>query len=254
MKRYKLYELKWTDIETYLKKDDRIIIPVGSIEQHGPWLPLGTDSLIAISLADDAAKETGVLVSPPIWYGWSSHHMAFPGTVNIRPEVLINYLFDIIESLTIHGFKKFVLINGHRLVNLIWMQISADKAQSQLDIKKIVIFDPAYMSKEIVNQLGLGPLGHGDEIEGSCMFYKFPHLVDINKANQNKIIEDELYHPDPRNLRDTLIYIPPTKEQRRASGTMGSDERANLISKDKGEKYYFHLLKRLIQVINNLKD
>ena len=252
MESYKLQELKWTDVAAYLKKDDRIIIPIGSIEQHGPWLPLGTDSFSAIGLAEDAGKETGVIVAPPIWYGWSSHHMAFPGTVNVRPEVLINYLFDIIKSLSTHGFKKFILINGHRVMNMIWMQISADKAQSELNVK-IVIFDPAYMSKEIVEQLGFGPLGHAEEIEGSHTLFKYPHLVDVSKANQNEIVEEELYHPDPRDMRDTLIYIPSTKEDRKYHGTMGSDERANLISKEKGEKYHKHLLKRLIQVTNNLK-
>jgi len=82
-------------------------------------LPLGTDSYSAIDLAEDAGKEAGVMVATPIWYGWSSHYTAFPGTVNVRPEVLINYLFDIIESLNKHGFKEFLLINGHGAMNMI---------------------------------------------------------------------------------------------------------------------------------------
>ena len=180
--------------------------------------------------------------------------MAFPGTITVRAEILINFLFDIIESLSKHGFKKFILINGHRVANNCWMQISAGKAQSEFNVKT-VIFDPAYMSKEIGGELGFGSLCHGEEIEGSQILFKYPHLVDVSKANENEIkIDKELYHVDPRDMRDTLIPIPPAKENNKSHGTMGSDERVSLISKEKGEKYHKHLVRRLIQVINNLKE
>ena len=105
-----LYEMSWSEVEEYLKGgDDRIIIPVGSTEQHGRFAPLGTDTLVAIALAEDASAKTGVLIAPPLWFGWSPHHLVRPGTISIRAEVLIEALCDIIRSLAKHGFKKFVI-------------------------------------------------------------------------------------------------------------------------------------------------
>ena len=94
-----LQEQTWSDIETYLKEDDRILLPIGSTEQHGRFAPLGTDTYVAIALAEDVSAELGVLVAPPLWYGWSPHHLVQPGTVSVRAEVLIEVLFDTIESL-----------------------------------------------------------------------------------------------------------------------------------------------------------
>ncbi len=140
-----LQNLKWTDVQEYLKKDDRIIIPWGSTEQHGRFAPLGTDTYSAIAIAEDASAQTGVLIAPPTWYGWSPHHLVAPGTVSVRPEVLAEMLYDIIKSLAKHGFKKFVVVNGHRIVNVPWMQIAAERAQRELGVR-VVIFDPAYMT------------------------------------------------------------------------------------------------------------
>ncbi|GAH50166.1 unnamed protein product, partial [marine sediment metagenome] len=211
MKSVKLQEMKWPDVKNYLQRDDRVILPVGSTEQHGPWCPIGTDAFSAICLAEDASEETRVIVAPPIWFGCSAHHMALSGTISIRPEVLIEFLYDEIESLARHGFKKFIIINGHRIANLMWMQIAAERAQRKLDVK-IIIFDPAFMSKEIVDKLGLGPMGHADDREGSQMLYKYPHLVDVSKAKDYVPEESKLYHIDPIDCRDTLCYVPGIEE------------------------------------------
>lgn len=254
MNHQRLQELKWPDVKEYLENDQRIILPIGSTEQHSFWLPLGTDSMVAIALAEDAAKKTNILVAPPLWMGWSPHHMALPGTITIRPEILIEFLFDEIESLVKHGFKKFVLVNGHRIVNVVWMQIAAQRAQEKLGIKT-VIFDPAYMSKEIADQLGFGPVGHAEESEGSHMLYIHPELSDLSKATDYSPEENNLYHINPRYTGDTLNYIPSTvkdtqKIARISGGTVG---RATQSDKEKGKQYHDYLVKRLIEVLNNLK-
>ena len=80
MKHY-LHENKWEDVEAYLKEKKTILLPVGSVEQHGKHLPLGTDSLLAQDIAMDVAEKTGVLVASPLWYGWapvSYTHLTLP--------------------------------------------------------------------------------------------------------------------------------------------------------------------------------
>lgn len=255
MDQQRLQELKWPEVKTYLENDQRIILPIGSTEQHSNWLPLGTDSMVAIALAEDAAKKTGVLVAPPLWMGWSPHHMALPGTISIRPEILIEFLFDEIKSLNKHGFRQFVLLNGHRIVNVVWMQIAAQKAQEELGVKT-VIFDPAYMSKEIADELGFGPVGHAEESEGSHMLYIHPELVDIDKATDYSPKENNLYHIDPRYTGDTLNYVPSTIEHTKkvaeiSGGTVGN---ATQSDREKGKQYHEHLVSRLIEVIEQLQN
>jgi len=250
-----LHELKWTDVEEYLRHDDRIMIPWGSTEQHGRFAPLGTDTLSAIALAEDASRETGVIITPPMWYGWSPHHLVRPGTISIRGEVLIEVLYDVVKSLAKHGFRKFVIINGHRIVNVPWMQIAAERAQRELKVKA-VIFDPAYMSKEIVDKLGFGPVGHAEEIEISQMLYKYPHLVDLSKAKDYAPEEKPLYHVDPRDPRDTLCYVPSTEDDMRRLIESSGDSitgRPTQSSAEKGKKYHEYLVSRLIEVLEMLK-
>lgn len=250
----RLEENSWQEFEEKLKTCNVAIIPVGSVEQHGYHLPLGTDSYVAKLLAEEAAHKTGAIVTPPLWFGWSPHHMALPGTVTIRAEVLIEYLYDVIESLHTHGVKKFVLINGHRIVNICWMQIAAQRAQAKLGVKA-VIFDPAYMSKDLIDKLGYGPVGHAEEIETSHLMHILPELVHMDKAADNPPKQAKQYSVDPRYPHDTLCYVPATIEHiaeagRIAGGTTGSPSKATA---ENGKKYHEHVLANLVEVIENLK-
>lgn len=251
-----LQEMKWLEVKKYLEHDDRIIISWGSTEQHGKYAPLGTDTLAAIALAEDASEKTGVIIAPPMWFGWSPHHLVRPGTISVRAEVLIEILYDIIKSLAKHGFKKFVIINGHRIVNIPWMQIAAERAQRKLKVK-VVIFDPAYMSKEVADELGFGPVGHAEEIEISHMLYKYPQLINLSKAKDYVPKEKPLYHIDPRDPRDTLCYVPSTEEDMKSLIEVSGDPiagRPTLSSAEKGRKYHEHLVSRLVFVLESLKE
>ena len=92
-------QLTWPDVEKYLQQDDRAIITIGAVEQHGPHLAMGTDSITAEAVAFDAAKEAGVLVYPPIWYGWSEIHMDFEGTISLSAKTMQLVIEDLIKSL-----------------------------------------------------------------------------------------------------------------------------------------------------------
>ncbi|MCP4722948.1 MAG: creatininase family protein, partial [Desulfobacteraceae bacterium] len=174
--------MTWEEVETSIKTSNQtIILPFGSTEQHGPHLPVGTDTMVAVTLAEDAAKKTGIPVAPPLWFGWSPHHMVHPGTITIRPEVLSEIAYDMISSLLHHGFKNFILINGHRIVNLSWLQIAGEKAKRKLGVK-VVLFDPAFMSKSIISSIGWGDVGHAEEIETSHMMHRHPELVKLERA------------------------------------------------------------------------
>lgn len=250
-----LEEMSWKDVETYLAADDRIILPVGSTEQHGVFAPLGTDTYVARAIAGDAGRRSGVLVAPPLWLGWSPHHRVKPGTLSVRAEILIEVLCDVIESLAGHGFKRFVVVNGHRIVNIPWMQISAERVQRTLGVA-VALFDPAYMSKEIAGRLGFGPIGHGEEIEISHMCHIHPALIRLEQAKDNPHSETPLYHLDPQDPRDTLCYVPTTRKALQYTFEKTGDTvtgRPTRASADAGKAYHDHLVNRLVEVLDLIK-
>ena len=77
-----LQEMTWTDVQQYLKKSDMVIIPIGSTEQHGPHLPLGTDFYEAVGTAKHISAATGVLIAPVLMSGYSVYHSGFPGVIH----------------------------------------------------------------------------------------------------------------------------------------------------------------------------
>ena len=102
-----------TAIDEYLQKDQRIILPIGSTEQHGPDACLGVDHQTSTGIAYAVSKLTGILCAPPLNYGMAMHHLDFAGTVALRPTTYINVVVDILYSLKRHGFKEIYVVNGH---------------------------------------------------------------------------------------------------------------------------------------------
>ncbi len=103
----------WPDVEKYLAASQGIIIPIGSTEQHGPNGLIGTDAICAEAIGRGVGEATGALVAPTISVGMAQHHMAFTGSMTLRPSTLIAVLRDTVESLARHGFDSFSFVNGH---------------------------------------------------------------------------------------------------------------------------------------------
>jgi creatinine amidohydrolase len=108
-----LYKLTRPEIEEYLKKQDLVLVPVGSTEQHGRHLAIDNDAFTALEICKRVAERTGVLVAPVMPFGYSVHHMNFAGTITLKFEVLVEVYREICESLIHHGFRKIVVMNGH---------------------------------------------------------------------------------------------------------------------------------------------
>lgn len=177
-----LPHMSWKDIEEALVHTDIVIIPVGSIEQHGPHMPLGTDFYWALNMCLLIAQETDILVAPALMVGLAEYHMGFPGTMTLTPETFEAVLYESSQCLLRHGFKKILFLNGH----------GGNTDSMQHVIRKINQTTSA--SALMLNGLQTPTLKdavqypqfdwHAGEKETSEMLYLTPGLVDMNRAEK----------------------------------------------------------------------
>jgi creatinine amidohydrolase len=108
----KIADMNWMQVEDYLARDDRAVVPLGSVEQHA-YLSLATDALLAERVAVEAAEPLGVPVFPVVPYGITPYTLAYPGSVSLRVSTYLALVRDVLDSLAGHGFRRLLLVNGH---------------------------------------------------------------------------------------------------------------------------------------------
>lgn len=108
----RIEDCNWMQVEEYLKRDDRIVVPLGSVEQHA-YLSLGVDRILSERVSVEAAEPLGVLVLPSLPYGLTPYFAAYPGSPTLRVETYRALLRDLLDSFYGQGFRRFVFVNGH---------------------------------------------------------------------------------------------------------------------------------------------
>jgi creatinine amidohydrolase len=106
------FELNWMQLERYLETDDRIVLPLGSTEQHA-YLSLGTDAILAERIAVEAAEPLRVPVLPALPYGLTPGFAAYPGSPTLTEQTYFTVLRELLDSLHGQGFRRFLVLNGH---------------------------------------------------------------------------------------------------------------------------------------------
>jgi len=170
------------------------LMAVGSTEQHGPHLPLGTDSLIGDKLVERVAGRLGkTLVAPTIRVGASEHHMAFSGSMTLRKEVLEEVIVDCCRSLARHGFETIILIPTHGGNVTTVMKAAERLTRESLSARVLADAGEAIFVTAMVTvgeKYGITPGeagGHAGHLETSIMLAGYPELVDMEKAARGKV-------------------------------------------------------------------
>jgi creatinine amidohydrolase len=105
-------EMNWMQVEDYLRRDDRCVVPLGSTEQHA-YLSLSVDSILSERVAAEAAEPLGVPVFPVVAYGITPYFKAYPGTLSLRLDTYLALVRDLLDGLALAGFRRILLCNGH---------------------------------------------------------------------------------------------------------------------------------------------
>jgi len=188
MKKVLWQELRRPEFEQAVNADAIVIIPVGSTEQHGNHLPVNTDANCCCAIAQHAAQamdEFPVLVLPPVWTGYSPHHMAYPGTITLKYHTFVEVLTEVATSVHAHGFNKILFLNRHggnsAIVAAMRHKLAAEEGASVIGYN---YWDMPSVPEEtkVVCQSDKGFVGHSGEFETSLQLYLQPDLVDMGAA------------------------------------------------------------------------
>jgi creatinine amidohydrolase len=170
------------EVRDLLTRTDMVILPIGSLEQHGLQGPIGTDILSLIERARLIAQRTDVLVAPILFPGNSPYHMAFPGTITLPAETIQLVYFQAAQSLLAHGFKRFLILNGHA-GNSSLVQYVVDRINQETAGIAVELDDAA--QPFLARATRPGPKAfdrHAGVSETSRSLYLTPNLVNMSVA------------------------------------------------------------------------
>jgi creatinine amidohydrolase len=263
-----LGNLTITDIKEYLNHKDIILVPIASLEQHGPHLPLYTDTVTAVEISQRVAEMIGVLHTPPIWMGYSPQHMHEPGqgrgTITMRSSTLLAIIHDVARSLIHHGFNRIIFINGHgsniKVVDPVLRKL-------RYETGALIGFVKPYMERYTGILKGLmenppeeTPGWHASELETSQDMAWDEKLVRMDRAEFTKAHIPEFLPgtfakkdgmPDVEFEGYTYFNFPMDHHEFIESGVIGNPLRA---TKEKGEEALRRLSEHVARGILELME
>jgi creatinine amidohydrolase len=190
--------MTWKQAEAAFKRTSFVVFPLGSTEQHGPALPLGTDFLVAEELARRVGKRANVIVTPVLPIGYAQYHAVFPGTLSLSEETLTRTLIEMCGNLLSYGTTHILFITGHggNTTSLRrcgeWLRERCVPAAVSCWWEQTNVVNPEWLA-----------LGHGDYVETSMILALDPSLPDMPAAEiaVNKPLTDKIALDDLRSAR-----------------------------------------------------
>ncbi|WAL60322.1 creatininase family protein [Thermocoleostomius sinensis A174] len=245
--------LTWTEIQQMPNKDNVVLLqPVGTIEQHGPHLPLVVDAAIATAVMGKATErlepDIPAYVLPTLCYGKSNEHWHFPGTVTLSAHTLIATLMEVGESLYRAGFRKFALVNGHGGQPQIMEIVARDLHQRYEDFMVFPLFVwrvpnlPIDLLTSKEAELGI----HAGDAETSVLLSILPDQVRMEQAATE--YPQELPQSSVLSMEGQLPFAWTTRDLSQ-SGVLGDP---TVATKEKGDRFLEALTTGWVQVIQDI--
>lgn len=234
-----LEEISMKEFEEKAKKIKTVIVPVGSLEAHGPHLPLGTDTIEVYEIAKKVAQSVDVFVAPPVSYGLCRSTSKHPGTVGITGDTLRNLIKNIVKSLYTNDLKKFLIISGHASsLHLAALQEAGESLLEELPCDVNIAVVSAYaLAQEAASEIcETEDDSHAGEIETSLMLHLKPHLV------KGRGKEEYPHFPHPLLTRNKRRYWK--------QAVWGNPNKA---STKKGELISQLLIDKIMEVIREIE-
>ncbi|MBI81647.1 MAG: creatininase [Planctomycetaceae bacterium] len=256
---YRYEKLTWPEINEAIEMQKVCIVPCGAVEQHGEHLPLDVDLVCPTRVARGVGEQIPdkVLVLPIVAYGYTGHVMDFPGTINTHYETFIRQVLDVTKSLTYHGFKKIILLNGHGS-NMPNLDLVARRTNLETDGECILIawWHLLATDKDFLPNWREGTYpgscSHACELETSMYLYLEEESVRKDKIKNNI---SSLNDGNPYIWGDLLAKGPAALTSWTSSySKMGVIGEPELASKEKGEKVYHEAVKHLRGLVDFFRD
>ena len=264
---WNLAELSYVDIREYLSTKDTVLIPMASTEQHGPHLPLLTDTITATEITERVAEAIGVLHTPPIWAGYSPQHMYGPGegrgTITLRSSTLLAFMHDVARSLIHHGFNRIIFINGHgsnvKVVDPVIRQLRYETGALISFVKPYMENYVGILDGLLENPVEETPGWHSSELETSQDMAWNENLVRMERAVDTRA-HSPAFLPDGFKKNDGMpdtdfegfkyFSFPMDHHEFVENGVIGNPMRA---TKEKGEEAFRRLSEHVARGILELQ-
>jgi len=243
----KWHEMKWPAIER-LEKNLPLVIPLGSVEQHGKHLPLCTDTTQVAFIADAVEEQLrdSVIMLPVLWLGSSHHHLDFPGTLSLTPTLYTNVIQQLTKSILGAGFRRLFYLNGHGGNETPTSQALTELAVTDSLARNALLAMSSWwaVGKPDVQRHGLETprISHACEYETSLMLWLRPDLVEIEAATDT-----------PRGPYDARLIGPkPVNLYRRFSTMTGTGNlgRATAATREKGQGILEAVVKDVVEFLD----
>jgi len=237
-------ELTYKEIKKLAEEGAIPIIPLGSLEVHGPHLPVGTDYLTIYKAALEVAKREKVIVLPPLAYTYVPENRHFPGAISLSGTTLIKVLEEICDEVYRNGFKKILILNGHGGNIRVLKLFLREMLNSHKEYLVYVLTNPLAPVQKVIEEVKETEVyGHAGEIETSVMLYLFPKLVRVKKVSG----EAELGRSEVVKFTETLIdWICYAVE-----GYVGDPTKA---TKEKGKIIFNAFVEAIANVVKEIRE
>jgi creatinine amidohydrolase len=249
-----LENLTWPEVKKLKLSKKVVVLPLGSFEQHGPHLPLTTDTDIvtAIARAIERQRPKNVLCLPTLWPGHSTHHLFFSGTLSVSQMPYIQLVVELCRSIARFGAKNVFLLNGHG-GNDVPVRAALRELKSEFPALKFVFanyWSLAAAGIQQVRQSEPGGLGHACEMETSIMLHLHPERVKMRLARRDGPRHKDIYRKADM-LYSRPVYFVNEFHEVTETGTIGHPE---LATAEKGKKFLDAIVDGVLEFVDQFKE